>query len=65
MKITIERLATPIQSGDWHDPALKWAVNGPGDERQLFSTRAWARQYRDIRRVSPDSATASRQFALG
>jgi hypothetical protein len=34
VKVTVSKLDTPYKAGDWHDPAFKWTVRGPGTERQ-------------------------------
>ena len=62
MDIVIERLETPVVSDDWHDPDLKWRVKGPGEEVQLFATRAWARDYRRARMTSVDQQSATKAF---
>ncbi len=63
MKTAIQKLATPVHSGDWHDPPAKWAVIGPGDERQSFATKKAALLYRKIRRKAASEHEASRVFA--
>jgi hypothetical protein len=47
--IRIEKLATAVPAGDWHDPLLRWIVEGPGNEAQLFSTKKEAILYAQIR----------------
>lgn len=48
--ITIKKLEQPIHDGDWHDKPFKWAVTGPGQEYQIFSTKTYALAYASIRR---------------
>lgn len=50
MKLTISKLARPVQCGDWHDKPLRWQVAGPGTELQKFQTKAGATLYAKIRR---------------
>ena len=59
MKITVQKLETPVYSGDWHDPPLKWSVNGPGEEVQLFYTKANALMYKKVRPRAANMAEAS------
>lgn len=62
MKIEIEKLARPVQSGDWHDKPLKWGVAGPGVERQLFVTKKNAELYARIRRKAADAREAENEY---
>ncbi len=57
----IERLPAPEYSGDWHDPPLRWAVIGPGEERQHFRNRANARLWKKLR---SQCETLEQAFAL-
>lgn len=58
MKIKLEKLDKPVQSGDWHDPALKWTVNGPGAEVQMFYTKVDAQKYKKARKQSKNQNDA-------
>lgn len=60
--IKIEKLASQIHSGDWHDKPLRWKVSGPAYEQQLFSTRADARRYARIRRKADSFNAACNAF---
>lgn len=60
MKIT--KLDTPLYVGDWHDPPLKWRVQGPGDEVQHFSTKRNAQAYKRIRSECSDIQEAFDRF---
>lgn len=60
--ITISQMPKPEASGDWHDKPLKWLVEGPGEERQKFSTKAWATLYKRCRKASSDANEATRNF---
>lgn len=62
LKISIERLDTPIASGDWHDPDLRWSVRGPMDEVQNFCTRDDARRYAKIRRNCSSQIEATKLY---
>ena len=62
MKITITKLPTPEHHGDWHDKPVKWAVDGPGTERQKFTRQADARQYMGIRRRCKTDGEAMRIY---
>jgi hypothetical protein len=62
MKITIEKI--PAEGcGDWHDKPLRWAVTGPGSERQKFARQADARAYLQIRRQCKTDMEAIRIYA--
>lgn len=60
--VTIEKLSTPIRSGDHHDKPLKWAVYGPAGEVQLFATKDNAKTYRRCRLSTKTLAEAARQY---
>lgn len=60
--ITVEKMESEVQSGDWHDKPLKWEVKGPGNERQMFSTKADASKYASIRRKSSSFNEACSTF---
>ena len=60
--ITVSKLDTPRYEGDWHDAPLRWSVEGPGAELQLFSTKKWADLYARIRRRSSNAAEAGNEF---
>ena len=60
--ITVAKLPSPIRSGDWHDNPLKWTVQGPGLERQYFTTKAWALRYASLRSRAVSAAEAGQQF---
>lgn len=62
MKITIERMARPERSGDWHDKPLRWAVK-TGAEVQRFSTKKEAERYRRVRRKSASDVEAIKRFS--
>jgi hypothetical protein len=61
-KVTVSKLATPYKAGDWHDPALKWTVRGPGTDRQDFCTKKDALKYATIRRHSASQAEAGNKY---
>jgi len=64
MDISVMKLGFEINTGDWHDKPLRWAVIGPDGETQNFSTKADAIRYRRIRKKSASFADASREFVL-
>lgn len=53
----------PEHSGDWHDPALKYVVAGPGAEKQKFFTKKAALKYASLRRRSATQWEAMNQYA--
>ena len=57
-RITITKLERPEHHGDWHDPLIKWAVRGPGNECQKFSTKKEAASYARQRRCVDTQAEA-------
>ena len=61
-KITVVAIS-PEACGDWHDKPLKWAVNGPGNEVQKFSTKADALKYKSVRFRSYDQNAAFHNYA--
>ena len=60
--ITIQKLDTPIRSGDWHDRPLCWEVVGPDQELQRFVTKKDAVTYRRCRKSAKSIGEASRMF---
>ena len=64
-KVKVERLSRPEHQGDWHDKPLKWAVVGPENELQKFSTQKEALSSAKIRRQTKDFATAQLAFIIG
>jgi hypothetical protein len=52
IKVTVARLPEPRREGDWHDSPLRWQVQGPEAQIQLFSTKkdaqGFARLVRDV-----------------
>lgn len=62
MVIVVQKMERKEHQGDWHDKPLGWEVLGPGDERQMFSSRNNARRYAAIRRKSVDFGEACRRY---
>ena len=62
--ITITKLSSPVHSGDWHDAPLKWSVNGPLTERQLFATKRDATIYKRLRRSAQSVQAATRAYIV-
>ena len=60
MNIVAEKLDSPIHAGDWHDPALRWVVKGPNDEKQHFTTKRDANLYKKCRVNSENQSNAIR-----
>lgn len=50
MKLTIQKLASPVRSGDWHDKPMRWEVLGA--ERQMFATKKNATLWAKLRKAS-------------
>ena len=63
-KITITKLQHAIRSGDWHDAPLRWSVNGPLTERQLFATKRDATVYKRLRKTAKNDHQAQRAFVF-
>lgn len=59
--VKIDRIK-PEQSGDWHDEPLRWAVKGPGEELQKFSTYADAERYQNCRQRAKNQGEAIGYF---
>jgi hypothetical protein len=57
-KVTITKLEHAEHWGDWHDPLIRWSVNGPGTECQKFCTKREAQRYATTRRHSDSQADA-------
>jgi hypothetical protein len=62
VKVTVSKLDTPYKAGDWHDPAFKWTVRGPGTERQDFSNKKNAMLYAKLRRNSASQTEAGNKY---
>lgn len=64
MKIKLEKLPVSIQSGDWHDPLMRWAVIGPGNERQHFAFKRAANLYKKCRKSAVTQEEAVKIYCL-
>lgn len=62
MKSSITKLDSPVHSGDWHDKPLRWEIKNELGERQLFSTKREAEQWRAIRNRSASFSDAMTSF---
>lgn len=60
--IKVVKAERPTFAGDWHDKPLRWRVEGPSQEVQMFSTRKDAETYAKHRRNSPDYTEATNRF---
>lgn len=63
-KITVSKLPALEPGCDWHDKPIAWIVNGPENEFQKFSTKAWALEYAKILGISMKLALGLREFKL-
>ena len=61
--IEVRLMEYPVHDGDWHDKPSRYEVLGPGNERQVFSTKKGALKWRSIRRKCLTLTEAHRMWS--